>query len=392
MTTLLSGGEVFQDAPGEFLPLDLLIEGERIAALVPRGELNKHWEGELDSVIDVKGMQIFPGLIDAHSHMGTWVSRPLGNDSNECSAPITPGVRAVDGINPADPDMRKSLSCGLTTMMLPPGSGNLLGGQAALIQPYGATAKEMTLHPYKALKAALGENPISVYGPEGKSPASRMGNARVLEETLEEAYQYWRGREQRVPEERKPFWEIFMPVFNGEIPLKIHCHRADDILTAIRLTEPYPIRITLDHCTEGYLIADVLAEKQIPLLTGPLFMFKTKEELRNKSVMNPLVLTEKGCSVSLISDHPFANGLYLGPQAGLLHKGGMSWKDALYTIARNPARALEIDSERGSLDIGKIADIAVFDGSPLEMRSRCRHTFLGGKLVYTEDKGKIQCC
>ncbi len=392
MTTLLTGGEIFQDEEGDFIPLDLLIEGHHITEITPPGELWNSWEGRIDQEVDVRGCKVFPGLIDAHSHMGMWVSCSLGNDSNECSDPLTPAVRAVDGINPADPDLRRALSHGLTTMMLTPGSGNILAGQAAIIQPCGTSVSDMTLYPYKALKAALGENPVSVYGPVGKSPANRMENARVLREVLEEAHTYWKNRKNLSPQEYHPYWEVFTPLFNGDIPLKIHCHRADDILTAIRITDPFSIRITLDHCTEGYLVVEELAQRNIPLLTGPQFMFKTKEELRQKSEMNPVILSEHGCEVSLISDHPFDNALFLGAQAGELYKRGMSRKNALFAIARNPARALEIDDSRGSLEKGKVADISVFDGSPLEMRSRCIHTFLDGKLVHTEAKEKIRCC
>lgn len=389
MNTLIRHGLVYDGEDGTYSPQDILIENSRISAVYPEGSGHFPSDKKIDRIIDAAGYLVFPGFIDAHSHMGMWVSQPLGNDCNECSDPVTPGVRAVDGINPRNTDFQKALAAGFTTMMLTPGSGNVICGQAATVKLHGNSVRAMVRHPYSALKAALGENPISVYGPVGKTPSSRMANASILDEVLAQAWEY----SQRPEEEQKdPYWNVFLPLFARKIPLKIHAHRADDILTAIRIAEKYPIRYTLDHCTEGYLIADELASRNIPILIGPLFMFKNKDELRNASERNPIHLVEKGCSVSLISDHPFANTLYLGAQAGLLMKAGLSERDALNMLTVNPAKALDLDNEIGSLVPGKTADIILYQGSPLEMRSRCVMTILEGEVVHACAKERITCC
>jgi len=389
MDTVIEGGLVFDAEHGSYAKQDLVIREGRIASLLPEGEGPSSLDGKAVRIVDARDRFVLPGLIDAHSHMGMWVSRPLGNDCNECSNPMTPGVRAIDGINPRDPDFQKALQAGFTTMMLTPGSGNLIGGQAATLRLCGKTVRDMTWQPYSALKAALGENPISVYGPVGKSPASRMANAALLEETLACAWEYSKISE---ADQNDAYWDIFLPLFQKLVPLKIHAHRADDILTAIRIVEKFPIRYTLDHCTEGYLIVDELAARNVPLLVGPLFMFKTKDELKNKSEYNPVSLVERGCSVSLISDHPFAGTMFLPAQAGLLVKAGLPEQEALKLLTINPARALGLDHEIGSLTPGKRADVVLYQGNPLEIRSCCTMTMMDGVVIYNAEEERIRCC
>lgn len=376
MSLLIKNGLIFDVKKGFFIENDILISDGKILK-IDKGISY----GKVDKVINADNKNIFPGFIDAHTHIGMWTYTANGNDANECVHPMTPLMRAIDGANPKDKCFPEAISAGFTTVMITPGSGNVIGGQAAIIKTYGNTMPEMTENSYAALKIAFGENPKNVYGLLGKSPSSRMSTSALLEEEFTKAILY-KEKSDKGNIDKSLYWETYIPVINREIPLKIHAHRADDILSAIRIAERFDFKYTLDHCTEGLLIVDELANRDVPILIGPPMMFKTKQETRNSSIETAKILSEKGCNVSVISDHPFANGTYLAVYVGLMVKEGLDYAKAISMLTINPAKALGIDHKVGSIEEGKDADIVIFDGDPLEMRTNVNTTIIKGEIVY----------
>lgn len=377
MSVLIKNGKVFDVTDGSFHEVDILIRGRKIVKMDP-----DIVDLEMENLINAEGRQIFPGFIDAHSHIGMWTDTPGGNDANECVDPVTPLMRAVDGLNPKDKSFKEAVASGFTTTLIVPGSGNVIGGQGAIIKTAGKTVNDMTENPYACLKIAFGENPISVYGSSGHCPSSRMAVASILEAEFTRAILYKEKRDSGGTD-KDHYWETYLPVIERKIPLKIHAHRADDILTAIRVAEKFNFRYTLDHVTEGHLILDEL-DKSVPFLLGPPLMFKTKPELCRGDRMGAKAFVESGFTVSLISDHPFSNVRYLPAMAGTMVKEGLDYADAIRMLTINPATALEIDDAVGSIEVGKDADLVIFDGDPLEIRSQVEMTIIKGQVVYQE--------
>jgi imidazolonepropionase-like amidohydrolase len=375
MYKLIKNGNVFDVNKGTFSKKDILIKCNKIERIDFNIDLS---EAE---IINADGNNIFPGFIDAHSHIGMWTDTKNGNDANECVNPVTINMRAIDGVDPLDPCFKEIIEEGFTTVMITPGSGNVICGQAAIIKTSGKTVSEKLVNPYAALKMALGENPKSVYGPIKKSPSSRMSTAYIIEENLTKAKNYCELRKSSLIE-KDPSLEPYIPVFNGDIPLKIHCHRADDISTAIRIVSSFGLRYTLDHCTEGYLIKDYLKKADVPVMLGPMFMFRSKIELSNSTVDNLIILNREGISISFISDHPFCNCKYLVKLLGLAVKKGLPSSDAIKMVTINPAKALNIDEQVGSIDVGKDADLVIYNGDPLEGSTKNLITIINGEIVY----------
>ena len=363
----------------------VLIDGGNIAAVgtdldVPEGT----------EVFDASGCLVTPGLVDAHTHIGLdeEAIRWEGADYNETSDPVTPHMRGIDGINPQDEAFRMALEGGVTAAVTGPGSANVIGGTFVAIKLFGRTADEMVLKDPAAMKAAFGENPKGCYGQQGrKAPVTRMGVAALLRETLAKTKRYAEEIEaaEKDTSKTRPYdikLEAMLPVIRGEIPLKCHAHRADDMLTAIRVAEEFGIRLTLDHCTDGHLIADVLAEKGYPVLVGPSLGNKSKFELKNKTFATPALLHKAGLPVCIITDAPVIPLYYLPLCAGLAVREGLPEDEAWRAITINPARVAGVDSRIGSLEPGKDADIAVFTSDPLhDIQAAARQVFVSGKPV-----------
>ena len=375
---LLKHCNIFDVYSGCFHGGDILIEDTKIKMVSPTIELQS---GGI-KVIDVQGNTVLPGLIDAHSHIGTWVLDHNGNDANECVTPLTPGLRIIDALNPQDRSFYDAYSSGITAVMITPGSGNVIGGQCAVIKTYGKNKDDMIIKFPAALKIAFGENPKKVYAQQKKSPSSRMATAALVREILCRAKLYMEQQEKDPSLGYDLDLEAFIPVFKGDIPLKVHAHRADDIMTAVGIAEEFGLRLTLEHCTEGHLILDYLKARNIPAMVGPSGMFRSKVELRNATLENAGILAKAGILVSLISDHPFTNCKYLTIYAGYAQKNGLDGCEALKALTINPARALGIDDRLGSIEPGKDADIVIFDGDPLEIATKVRMTFINGEIVY----------
>ena len=359
----------------------LLLDQGKIAAIgtqlpVPPGA----------EVIDAQGRLVTPGCIDAHCHVGldneamNWE----GADFNEMVDPITPQMRAIDSINPLDEGLADAVQGGVTTVCTGPGSANVVGGTFAVIKLYGKRVDKMILKDPAAMKCAFGENPKGCYGKNGsKAPMTRMGTAALLRELLFKARRY---RDDKLSGKEPAFdmkLEAMLPVMAGEIPLKCHCHRADDILTAVRIAKEFGLRATLDHCTDGELIADELAEEDFPVFIGPSLGHKSKIELKNKSFTTPGVLNRAGLTVSIITDAPVIPLRYLPMCAGLAVNSGLDKAEAWKAITINPAVSLGVADRVGSLEPGKDADVVIWTADPLsEIGGEAWCTVIDGRVVY----------
>ena len=377
---LIRNGYVKTITRGDLPCADILVEGGKIAAI---GEHLEAPEG--CEVFEAEGMLVTPGLMDAHTHIGLdeEAVRWEGDDYNEMSSPVTPEMRGIDGINPQDEAFRLALEGGVTCAVTGPGSANVIGGTFSAIKLHGDCVDDMILRDPVAMKAAFGENPKGCYGQrDRKKPVTRMGIAALLRETLAKAKRY---AEKKDAGEDQPFdfqLEAMLPVIRREIPLKCHAHRADDMLTALRIAEEFGIDITLDHCTDGHLIADILAKKGRPVLVGPSLGDKSKFELKNKTFETPAILHKAGLEVCLITDAPVIPLYYLPLVAGLAVREGLPEDAAWRAITINPARVAGVESRVGSLEAGKDADIAVFDENPLHsIQARAKAVFVNGLRV-----------
>lgn len=367
---------------------DIRIDGGKIA------EIAQNIDTTGCDVFDAEGMYAMPGIIDAHSHIGMWedgMGRE-GSDGNEATNPVTPEMRSIDGINPFDRCFKEAVACGVTTAVTGPGSANVVGGTFVAMKLYGRSMDEMILKFPVAMKAAFGENPKRVYGDKA-APATRMAIAAILRKALAGALDYAKKIENakddpsKMPE-RDLGKEALLPVIRRELPLKIHCHRADDILTAIRIAKEFNVRFTLDHCTEGYLIPDLLKETieetGAGIIIGPLLTDRSKIELRNVSFSAPKALYDAGIDFAMMTDHPVIPEQYLPVCAALAVREGLPEDAALRSITINAARITGIDDRVGSLEVGKDADIAVFSGHPLDFRSRCVLCTVDGQVAHRE--------
>jgi len=369
---------------GDTFSGDILVENGKISAV------GRDLSANDAEVIDLAGKFVLPGLIDAHCHIGMWEDGmgEEGADGNEMTHPITPELRAVDGLNPFDPCFKEARDAGVTTVVTGPGSANVIGGQFAALKTVGRSIEEMTLRDPVAMKAATGENPKGVYAEKKVAPTTRMAIASLFRSTMTDAIEYQKGMEK---EEDKPDRDIAMeallPVINRELTVKIHAHRADDILTGLRLAKEFNLKVTIDHCTEGYMITDVLKDRLIEqgagIIIGPLLSERSKIELKNLTFAAPRILEEAGIPFAMMTDHPVIPIQFLPVQAGLAVREGLSEETALRSITRYAAEIVGISDRVGTLEAGKDADIAVFDGHPFDYRTHCVLTLINGKVVHS---------
>ena len=331
-------------------------------------------------IIDLEGKFILPGFIDAHTHLGIYeeIYSHEGDDVNEMSEPVTPQLRAIDGINFQDIAFEDALKGGVTSAMIAPGSANVVGGTVCVIKTGGSTLKERILNDCAGMKVAFGENPKEVYGTDKKMPYTRMGIAALLREALVEADNYRKEKDA----ERDLGKEEMLKVLKKKMPLRAHAHRADDILTALRIAEEFNIRLSIEHGTEAHLITDELLAKNVPVCVGPLLISRSKVELKEKSFKNPGELQRKGLKIALITDHPETPIDYAVLNAILAVREGMDPKEALKALTINPAEILGIEKRVGSIAPGKDADLVVWSGDPLDIMSRALTVFIDGAVVY----------
>jgi imidazolonepropionase-like amidohydrolase len=339
-------------------------------------------------VIDAGGRLVTPGCVDAHSHIGMWneCMNWEGADGNESSDPLTPQLRAIDSINPIDEAFENAVKGGVTAACTGPGSANVVGGTFAAIKLHGKRIDNMIIKSPAAMKCAFGENPKGVYGKSGKAPKTRMATAAMLRELLFKAKRYCEDKENGKNPSFDMKLEAMIPVIKGEIPLKAHAHRADDILTSIRIAKEFGVKLTLDHCTDGALIADELAKEGYPAFVGPTpFGRKSKVELSNKSLETVSVLHKAGVKVSIITDSPVITQENLPLCAAMAVTAGLDVEVAWRAITINPATSLGISDRIGSLEKGKDADIVIWTADPMTtVGAQSYITLIDGKVVYSE--------
>ena len=374
---------------------DLLIDGTKILRVDQEIPAEEGWE-----VIDAAGRLVTPGIVDSHAHIGLSPTAVAGGmDGNEYTNPTTPGLRGFDALDPADPAFAVALKNGVTTVVTGPGSANVIGGTFSAIKTYGRTLDEGVICPEIAMKTALGENPKFAYGKNrGMAPSTRMMSAALFREQLMKAKEYrekWLAHKAKLDagEEAEAFaydlgMHSLMRVFDGML-VKIHCHQADDIMTAIRISEEFGLRYTLDHCTEGYLIADKLKEHNCKVIIGPIFGGKSKFELKHKSMKAAGILDQAGIGFSVMTDNPVIPMEGLLTQLALLHKFGMSRKMALRAVTINAANNTDIGDRVGSLEPGKDADLVIWNVDPLDTMSEAGIVIVDGKVRYEKKEGEI---
>lgn len=389
------GGTVWT---GVDAPVDdgvVIVDGGRIAAVGPGLD-----PGDAE-VVDCAGAHVLPGLVDAHTHTGVWGEGASEDyDGNELSEAITPYARVLDSIYPEDVGFEDARRGGVTTLGIMHGSANPIGGQLAVVKAAGLVVDEMVLKEPAGVKMALGENPKRVGDHMGRAPRTRMGAAHLAREAFVEALEYRIDREiyearlaaeaakpeaERSPvrePERDLGKEILVRVLNGEIPVRNHAHRMDDIRTAIRLAEEFGYRLILDHATEAWRIPDEIVSRNIPVAVGPLLGERSKRELNHATPANPGVLVAAGAEVSIMTDSPFCPVQHLRDQVIFAIREGLDPDRALATVTINPARLLGVDDRVGSLEPGKDADVIVLDGHPWDARSSVVGTWIDGARVY----------
>ena len=358
---------------------DLLIKNGKIAKIAEKISPEKGTR-----VINAEGLRVYPGFIDAHSHIGIAEEQTTAqtDESNEGTNPVTPFIRAIDGINPMDSAFHNALAAGITGVMVGPGSSNPIGGQFAFIKTYGRCVDDMVVLAPAAIKLAFGENPMSTYGANGTMPATRMGIASVIREELFRAKQYFEDCDAQ----KDYRLECYRELFEGKIPLKAHVHRADDICTAIRIAKEFGVGLTLDHCTEGHLIAAEIAASGFSAIVGPTLASRTKEEVACSDFKTPGILQRCGVTVALTTDHPVSRIQNLPLCAALAAKEGWDEQEALRAITINAAKICRVDHRLGSLKEGKDGDLVVFDGNPLEITASIRMTLIDGRVVWPKNE------
>lgn len=344
-------------------------------------------------VIDAEGCWVMPGLIDAHCHIGIQEERMgiEGNDTNETAKPVTPYLKALDAINPIDSAFHRAIKTGITSVMAGPGSSNVVGGQFVFLKTHGRNIDDLVVLEPAAMKVALGENPKSNYGGNNIMPSTRMSIGAMLREELFEARKYADDKKNADKDFNEDFrLECWLPVFRREIPLKAHVHRADDILTAIRIAKEFGLMMTIDHCTEGHLIAGEIKKSGFPAIVGPSLASRNKIEIQNLDFKTAGILHKAGVKVAIMTDHPVSLIQCLPLCAGIAAKEGLGIEESLRAITINAAEICNVSSRVGSLEPGKDADIAIYDGNPMDVFTRCLYTIIGGAIVYNSQENSSE--
>ncbi|KUO65001.1 MAG: amidohydrolase [Gracilibacter sp. BRH_c7a] len=342
-------------------------------------------------VIDTQGKSVLPGFIDAHCHVGIGeeIYQYEGDDLNEMTDPLTPEVRAIDGINPEDVGFRDARLGGVTCVFSCPGSANVVGGTGVVLKTAGRVVEDMIVRDPAGLKVAFGENPKTVYGEQKKMPMTRMGTAALLRQVLVDARNYKEKLElgQKDPDkapERDLGMETINLVLEKKMPLRAHAHRADDIMTAIRIAREFDVDLVLDHCTDGHKIADIIKTYDYPAIVGPSLVNRAKVELKDKTFKTPGVLAGLGVKVAIMTDHSVTPIEHLPLCAALAVRNGMREEDALKAITVWPAQILGVAERIGTIEIGKDADLVIWDGNPLSLESNPEVVMINGKIVKPE--------
>ena len=382
---LIKNGKILTMSGKNYEKGCILIKDKKIAKVAENIELNGD---DNCKVIDATGCLVMPGIIESHCHIGIKEERKgfEGDDCNEMNDPITPYLRALDGINVMDSAFHTALSSGITGVMVGPGSSNVVGGQFVFIKTYGRCIDDMVVLEPAAMKVAFGENIKINYNEKNVVPSTRMSVAALLREELFNAKQYNEKKKKALKEgksfEKEFRKECWLPVINREIPLKAHVHRVDDILTAIRIAKEFNLRLTLDHCTEGHLIAKEIKESGFPAIVGPSLTVRNKIETQNADFKTAGELHKAGVNVAITTDHPVTRIQDLIICAGFAAREGLGIEEGLKAITINAAQICNVSNRLGSIEVGKDGDIAIFDGNPMEVFTRAIYTIIDGEVVY----------
>lgn len=368
----------------------------KIAEIGTRDEVAVH-PADHERILEVDRGIIMPGIIEAHCHMGITEEKKAmeGDDCNETVNPITPWLRAVDAINTMDAAFDDAVRAGITSAMVGPGSSNVVGGQFAFLKTKGRRIDDLIVRAPAAMKVAFGENPKVNYSGQGKSPSTRMAIAGMLRQELFEAREYFR-RKEKAKADGETFREDFtkecwIPVLRREIPLKAHVHRVDDIFTAVRIAREFGLNVTLDHCSEGHLIAEELAAEGFPAIVGPDLASRSKIEVQNMAFKTVGILNKAGVMTAVTTDHPVSLIQSLPLCAGMAVKAGLDLEEGYRSITIYPARICGVDDRVGSLEVGKDADIAIYTGNPMEVFTETLYTIIDGQIVYDSNSETAQC-
>jgi imidazolonepropionase-like amidohydrolase len=350
---------------------DILIEDGKIA------EISSIIEPSTDmSVIDCKGLHLLPGLIDVHTHLGLYDEGTgwAGNDANETFEVLTPHIRAIDGCHPLDIAFRDAVKYGITTAHIMPGSANVIGGTTSVIKTHGMDIRKMLIKETAGLKIALGENPKRIHSGSSNNSITRMGIMGMLREAFYQARSHPSQNDLRVAP--------IVAALRREIPVRIHAHRADDILSAVRFAEEFNLDFRIEHCTEGHLVAEVLSPLNLQVSVGPTITRKSKIELKNKTWETCRILSENNVQISITTDHPYTPIQYLNVCAALAVREGLDEAKALEAITINPAKNLGVADRVGSIEIGKDADFSIWNDHPFHFSSKPVMTFINGEIIY----------
>ena len=379
----IKNGKIFTVAQKEPFVGDVLLDGAKIV------EIGQNLAAKADQVVDATGLNVYPGLIDCHSHLGLdgYGIRFEGKDYNEVTDSLTPHLDAIDAFNPQDVTVKMAALGGVTCVGTGPGSSNVLGGAFIAVKTTGDRVDDMIVRRNVAMKCAFGENPKFCY--KDKDNSSRMSVAGKLRLMFNKTIEYKNKIEAAGDDvSKRPAFdhklEALIPVINGEMPLKAHAHRADDIFTALRVAKEFNLKITLEHCTEGHLIVDHLVKENVPIVVGPSLGHATKVEIKEKSFKTPGILANAGCQVSITTDAPVVPQQHLNLCAQMAVKAGMDKYDALKAITINPAKHLGICDRVGSLEVGKDADLIITDGCILDIDTNILHTYINGVEICRE--------
>lgn len=365
----------------------LSCEAGKISGLGRMEELGTVPEGALD----VCGLPVYPGLVDAHTHLGLFGDSLTfeGDDGNEDTDPITPQLRALDAVNAMDGYFREALEAGVTTVITSPGSANPIAGQLAALKTDGCRVDKMVIKAPVGMKLALGENPKSTYNDKEQTPVTRMATASLIREALAKGKKYYEDKcrfEQDSENNDEPEFdaknEALLPLFSKEMPAHFHAHRADDIFTAVRIAAEFDLDYVLVHATDAHLVWEELKEEHFRgILSGPILTDRSKPELKNQSPAAPGILSSHGLPTAIITDHPETPIRYLSLCGMVAVKEGMNPEEALKALTITPAVICGIEDRVGSLEVGKDADFVVFSGDPLELMTRPRAVVVNGKMV-----------
>jgi imidazolonepropionase-like amidohydrolase len=388
ITFAITGAHVVPITAAEFDDGTVLVQDGRVTAVGPDVRVPDDVP-----VIEANGAWVLPGFVEAHGHVGIHeeANGEAGNDTNEMTGPNMAAVRAIDAIDIDDEGFRDALSGGITSIVVKPGSGNPIGGQTVAIKTWGGrTIDEQLISDSVSVKSALGENPKRVYGGKGQTPSTRLGVAKIIREAFVEAQNYRAARD-AAADEGKPFArdltkETLVRVLDGELAWDQHTHRHDDIATAIRLSEEFGYRLVINHGTEGHKLASLLAEKDIPVIFGPLFTSRSKVELRDRGIPNLAAIAAAGVRVAITTDAPVVPINMLVTQASMAVRDGLPRQTALEALTTNPATFLGFGDRVGQIASGYDADLVLWSGDPLDTTSRALRVWIDGAEVYTWDE------